>query len=215
MVPAEHERKRAALRRRPHLLGDSLAGLADLGEEAGFLVPGVHRLADARVDVAPVLRRDPELDEALAQPGVSNRGRAHVHAAAARAEVELGPDDCNAPFALTAEEDTGEGHSYPGDGSFRLRKMLRAGFLRPATTAISVDALGVLRNAAARLVEPCEQVLRILDVGETVVRVVDHVDDLGHGERIVDVRVRRTEHGRDCMPRQCVQVPAALLEPRQ
>src|SRR5829696_491919 len=100
VVPAEHERKRAALRRRPHLLGDSLAGLADLGEEAGFLVAGGHRLADARVDVAPVLRCDPELDEALAQPRVANRGRAHVHAAPACAEVELGPDDRDTPFCV-------------------------------------------------------------------------------------------------------------------
>ena len=44
---------------------------------------------------------------------------------------------------------------------------------------------------------------------------IDRVDDLVHGERIVDVRVRRTEHRGDCMPRQRVQPPAALLEPRQ
>ena len=44
-------------------------------------------------------------------------------------------------------------------------------------------------------------------------RVVDHVDDLVHGERIVDVRVRRTEHRGDCMPRQRVNCPPPCWSP--
>ena len=93
VVASEHERRQAVLGRRAHLPGDPLARLPDLGEEPGIRVAGIRRLADLRVDVAPVVAGNAQRGKPLPESRVPDRRRSHVDPAAPCAEIELGADD--------------------------------------------------------------------------------------------------------------------------
>ena len=94
VVAAEDERQGAAADRRLDERGDAVAQVEDLGEVARPVVAHRGLLGHRRLDVAEILDVDPErVLEVTAEPGVADRGRPHVHAAAAGPEVERGADD--------------------------------------------------------------------------------------------------------------------------
>ncbi len=81
---------------------DALAGLLDLAEEAGLRVALFRRLRDGDLDVAPVGDGEPESREPVIDPGVANRGRAHVDAAPPGTEIERRADDGQPPVGHPA-----------------------------------------------------------------------------------------------------------------
>ena len=101
VVPAQHEGQ--------GFLGDDVrdeprearAGVEDLGEKPRPFVADGERLGLAGREVAPVDHRAPERPKALLEPGVADRGGAHVDAAPSLAEVERRADDRHGPRSGT------------------------------------------------------------------------------------------------------------------
>ena len=93
MVAAEHEREGALPHRLLDERGELRARLEDLRQEPRPLVLERERLGLGRDDVAAVRHGEPDLREPLLEPGVADRRRAHVDAAARLAEVERRADD--------------------------------------------------------------------------------------------------------------------------
>jgi len=89
---AQHERELAVGDGRGDVIGQVLAGAADGAPVAGRRIALVQRLDHPRADVAVVVHGVAEAGDSLAQLRVADRRRAHVDAAASRAEVERGPD---------------------------------------------------------------------------------------------------------------------------
>ena len=93
VVAAEDERQRPAAGRIRDELGQPVAEVEDLREVTRVLVTHVRRLHDRRDDVARVVDLDAEfLRELLVEARVADRGRPHVDAAPARAEIERSAD---------------------------------------------------------------------------------------------------------------------------
>ena len=93
MIAAEHQRHLPLPTRRRNELRHTVAELEDLWQEARPVVARLGRLRDGRIDVAEVDGHDAELlFKVLLEPGVADRRRAHVDAAAARSEIERRPD---------------------------------------------------------------------------------------------------------------------------
>ena len=93
VVAAEHERQRALLEREADEPGDAATGRLDLRQVARARVRLLGRLLHGRLDVAPVEDVVADPVEPVVEARVADRGRAHVDASAARAEVERGSDD--------------------------------------------------------------------------------------------------------------------------
>jgi hypothetical protein len=93
MVPAEHQWQPTLAAGSLDLVCDPRAGLEDLIQEPGALGARLTRLGDRRLNVPAVLDFDPGTLEPLAEARVADRRRAHVDAAAARAEIERRSDD--------------------------------------------------------------------------------------------------------------------------
>ena len=93
MVPAQDDRQRSRPCRLGDKLGDMPAGLLDLGQEAGVLVPGVDRLGHSRADVAAVVQVVAQLADPSVEARVADGGRPHIDAAAAGSQVERRADD--------------------------------------------------------------------------------------------------------------------------
>jgi hypothetical protein len=93
VVAAEDEGQRPGGRLLDHLRRYARTRLFDLGEEACSLVVHGRGLGHGRLDVAVVPNHMSETDESLLQPGVANRRRPHVDAAAPLTEVERCTDD--------------------------------------------------------------------------------------------------------------------------
>ncbi len=93
VVTAEHERHVTLLARPPDERRHLGARGLDLLEEAQLLVALRLGLGHRRGHVAPVGALAAELLDSPFEPGVANRGRAHVHAAPVLAEVERRADD--------------------------------------------------------------------------------------------------------------------------
>ena len=100
VVAAEDDRNRPVAGGIRHELGDVSARLLDLRQEAGVLVAGVDGLRHRRADVAAVGVGIAEALDPGVEPGVADRGRAHVDTAAPGPEVEGGPDDRDLPAWL-------------------------------------------------------------------------------------------------------------------
>jgi len=96
VVAAEDERQRSPFRRLHHQRRQAVAEVEDLCEIARVRVSHRGRLDDRRDDVARVGDPDVQLlRESLVEARIADRGRAHVHAAPPRAEVERSPDHSN------------------------------------------------------------------------------------------------------------------------
>jgi hypothetical protein len=93
VVAAEHDRHPSRLRGVRDVGGDAAADLLDRPEVAAVLAALVGRLGHRCAHVAPVVDLAAERAQARLQIGVPDRGRAHVDAAPAGAEVEAGADD--------------------------------------------------------------------------------------------------------------------------
>ena len=97
VVAAQHQRHLAVRHRPGDPVGKLLAGAADRRPVAGGGIALVERLHHARADVAVIVDDVAQLGHPLAQLGVADRGRPHVHAAPARPEVERRADHANRP----------------------------------------------------------------------------------------------------------------------
>jgi len=95
MVSTENQRKKTLLER--FLDGDTqiLAGIGNFLHILGALFADGHFLRLLHGDVADILDLETEMLDARLQTGDAKRGRAHVHAAAAGAEVHGYADDAN------------------------------------------------------------------------------------------------------------------------
>src|SRR5205085_3894999 len=89
---AEHERQVAVPARIVDERGDAPAGAQDRVEVPGVWVADLGRLRETDADVAPVGDATAEPLDPFVQAGVADRGRPHVDAATARAQVEPGTD---------------------------------------------------------------------------------------------------------------------------
>jgi hypothetical protein len=128
VVAAENERHRPTCcgLRNEHC--QPIAEVEDLLEIPGALVALRGRLHDRRDDVADVDDAHPELlGELLVEPGVADRGRTHVDAAAPGSEVERRADHGD-----LARSDL-RAHAAEANG-----KVARAG-LEPATPRFSAE----------------------------------------------------------------------------
>ena len=103
VVAAEHERQRVLLERERDEPGDAAARRLDLRQVARAGVRLLRRLQHGGLDVAPVEDVVADRVEPVVEPRVADRGRAHVDAAAAGAEVERGADDRDLLPAATME----------------------------------------------------------------------------------------------------------------
>ena len=93
MIAAEHERRLAGARRRSNELRNAVAELEDLRQEAGAFITARERFRNGRVDVALIVRDDPErVREMLGKLRVADCRRPHVHASPAGAEIERSAD---------------------------------------------------------------------------------------------------------------------------
>ncbi len=104
----------------------------DLRQVARRRVRLLGRLEHGGLDVAPVEHLVAEALEAVVQAGVADRRRAHVDAAAARAEVERGADDRDLLARLHGQNPTqGSGcrplEAAPAPSARRARPLTRAG----------------------------------------------------------------------------------------
>ena len=103
VVAAEHERQVPLPDRLVDERGDPLARLLDRAEVAGVRGrPRRSPRARPTRDVAPVDDRPAERADALVEARVADRGRAHVDAAPALAQVERGADDRDRRSARSA-----------------------------------------------------------------------------------------------------------------
>ena len=93
VIPAEHERHRAASSHLGDASSDQLTRVVDLGEEARAFVPESGRLGDRGLDVPLVVHRVAEADESLLETRVPDRRGPHVDAASSLPEVERRADD--------------------------------------------------------------------------------------------------------------------------
>jgi hypothetical protein len=93
VIAAEHDRGAAFEQHVARLIVECLADARDLAEIALPRIAGRRRLLGRRVDVAVVVDFVAERSQALADAGDPDRGRPHVDAAAAAAEVERNADD--------------------------------------------------------------------------------------------------------------------------
>ena len=93
MVTAQHERLGAACDRFSDERGDTRACLEDLRQVTRALVRNGGAFGLHRLHVAVVVDGVAERPEPILETRVANRGRPHVDAAAALAEVEGGADD--------------------------------------------------------------------------------------------------------------------------
>src|SRR6185503_1006987 len=98
VVAAEDDRKAAVGHGCRDPLGHSGAGFLDLRKEARVRIATLGRLRCCGANVAQVLAFEPESQEALVEPRVTDRRRAHVHPSAARAEIQGSPDDRKLSF---------------------------------------------------------------------------------------------------------------------
>ncbi len=92
VVAAEDERQRAFARGASHFRGDPLARPPDFREEPRALAPGRNGLGESGGDVAEIRHLEAERLDPWAEIGVPDRGRAHVDAAPAGAEIERRAD---------------------------------------------------------------------------------------------------------------------------
>jgi hypothetical protein len=92
VVAAEHEWKPPLPVCRSDEVCHPAAREQDLAQVPDALVSDRRRLGDRCLDVAEVDIRAPELLDPRLEPGVPDRGRPHVDAAPARAEVERRAD---------------------------------------------------------------------------------------------------------------------------
>ena len=97
MVAAQDDRRPLLADGTRDRSGDPLAGLLDLGEEAGLRVAARSRLGDGGRNVAPVGAAEPELLQPVVEVRVADGRRPHVDPAPARAQVECRPDDGDVP----------------------------------------------------------------------------------------------------------------------
>ena len=108
VVAAEHDRHRAFVERRQRRLIHLLADLRDVADVFLALVAQLLRFGNRRREVALVDDRVAERGEPLAEAGDAERGRPHVDAAPAAAEVERHADDVDglhiARFRLQSSE---------------------------------------------------------------------------------------------------------------
>ena len=79
------------------------ARLLDISEEARLRIPLFRRLGYGRLHIAPILDREAQLGEPVVETRISDCRRAHVHAAATRAEIERGADDGETAVGHAAE----------------------------------------------------------------------------------------------------------------
>jgi hypothetical protein len=100
VIAAEEKRNEAVTASALDLRGDPPARLEDLVDESGALGATRTGLRKGGLDVPAVLDVETGRFESVAEPCVPDRGRPHVHAAAARAEVQSSSDDRHAASRL-------------------------------------------------------------------------------------------------------------------
>jgi hypothetical protein len=92
VVSPEHERQIAVSRGAFDERCDPRPRLLDLRQEAGTFVLDLGRFRNGRFDVAEIDGLVADLSQTRLEPRVADRGRAHVHTATTRAEIERGAD---------------------------------------------------------------------------------------------------------------------------
>jgi hypothetical protein len=92
VVPAENERQPALVMRVLDQLSDTTTRGQDVAEKPNALVTHVRRLGDSGLNVPEVDALAAELLDAGRETLVTDRGGSHVHAAAARPEIEGSAD---------------------------------------------------------------------------------------------------------------------------
>ena len=95
MIAAKHQRHETLRERSLRHLGEAAAGLGDFMQIFGALVAVVLFLGLLHGNVADVFHRMAERLQALLESRDAQCGRAHVHTAAALAEVHRYSDDAN------------------------------------------------------------------------------------------------------------------------
>ena len=95
MVAAQNERNQIIVERFLDNFGEAFTGFRDFVEIFGFFLAVVLLFGLADLNVADIFHLTAELLQARLQPGDAQRGRAHIHAAAAGAQVHRHPDNSN------------------------------------------------------------------------------------------------------------------------
>ena len=95
MVAAQQQRRHPRFERRHYSFSRAAAGLRNLFQVVGALVASALRFGNLNADIAGIRDLVAESFKARLKPGDSDRGRPHVHAAPAGAQIQRHTDHAN------------------------------------------------------------------------------------------------------------------------